>query len=111
MDHLPEIVMLIRTLAYRVSSLCTTLIANCTQIKKKKKNFIRHKINPKSTNHFRSYSVTQKYTVLWPEGSEHDSQTSTKQPVWKEHKHVRYDRLEILLTTLHFAHDTIQLLK
>ena len=34
MDHLPEIVMLIRTLAYRVSSLCTTLIANYTQIKK-----------------------------------------------------------------------------
>ena len=36
MDHLPEIVMLIRTLAYRVSSLCTTLIANYTQIKKKR---------------------------------------------------------------------------
>jgi len=28
LDHLPEIVMLIRTLAYRVISLCTTLIAN-----------------------------------------------------------------------------------
>ena len=34
MDHLPEIVMLIRTLAYRVSILCTNLIANYTQIKK-----------------------------------------------------------------------------
>jgi len=33
LDHLPEIVMLIRTLAYRVSSLCTTLTANYTQKK------------------------------------------------------------------------------
>jgi hypothetical protein len=74
-------------------------------------NFTRHKINPKSTNHIRSYSLTQKYTILWPEGSKHESQTPTRQPVWKGHEHIRYDLLEILLTTLHFAHDIIQLLR